>query len=106
MCIQCRVEFQQRGGPHVHCLKWLQDEKGEPAPTFWTTDKVQNESDREAENDEDMNEIMREDQILKIERIENIANMLISTSVSSAVCDKHYEEQMAKPASICRWKMQ
>ena len=40
-------------------------------------------------NDEKLN-------CLKDELIENIANMLISTSVSSAICDKHREEQISK----------
>ena len=34
-----RVEFQQRGAPHIHCLLWLQDDDGKPAPTFWTNDE-------------------------------------------------------------------
>ena len=31
-----RVEFQQRGAPHVHSLLWLKDKDGKDAPTFWT----------------------------------------------------------------------
>ena len=30
-----RVEFQQRGAPHVHSLLWLRNEKNEEAPNFW-----------------------------------------------------------------------
>ena len=30
-----RVEFQQRGAPHIHSLLWLKDQDNKPAPTFW-----------------------------------------------------------------------
>ena len=29
-----RIEFQQRGAPHVHSLLWLEDENGNKAPRF------------------------------------------------------------------------
>ena len=35
-----RVEFQQRGAPHVHSLLWLKDNKGNDATTFWEEDKT------------------------------------------------------------------
>ena len=71
-----RVEFQQRGAPHVHCLLWLEDDEGNPAPTFWSSDEEMDKN--QAEN--------------KIKMIEKIAVMLISTSVDSALCDDHYNE--------------
>ena len=69
-----RVEFQQRGAPHIHCLLWLQDSDDNPAPTFWSTD------DKE-DNQED-----------KIKDIERIASRLISASEDCALCDDHYNE--------------
>ena len=30
-----RIEFQQRGAPHVHSLLWMKNQKGEDAPNFW-----------------------------------------------------------------------
>ena len=34
-----RVEFQARGAPHIHCLIWLRDEKGNCPPTLWNESK-------------------------------------------------------------------
>merc|ERR1712121_4192 len=48
-----RIEFQQRGAPHVHALVWLQDQYGNQAPTFWN----QKESDSDlTENEESIEE--------------------------------------------------
>ena len=30
-----RIEFQQRGAPHVHALLWLKNQAGKDAPNFW-----------------------------------------------------------------------
>ena len=30
-----RIEFQQRGAPHVHSLVWLKDQDDQDAPNFW-----------------------------------------------------------------------
>ena len=84
-----RIEFQQRGAPHVHCLIWLQDNNGKAAPTFWTADENEQSTDEDTDNDEEKMQNLKNEQILKMEKIEDIANMLISTSVSSALCDKH-----------------
>ena len=40
-----RVEFQQRGAPHVHSLLWIQNEKDEEAPSFWYNDPSSDEFD-------------------------------------------------------------
>ena len=69
-----RVEFQQRGAPHIHCLLWLEDSEGNPAPTFWSTDD-------DEKNQED-----------KIKEIERIASKLVSVSEDSALCDDHDNE--------------
>ena len=31
-----RVEFQQRGAPHVYALLWLKNKNNEDAPTCWS----------------------------------------------------------------------
>ena len=71
-----RIEFQQRGAPHAHCLLWLQDDDGNPAPTFWSSTE-----ELEKDNKED-----------KIKMIEKIAELLISASIDSALCDDHHTE--------------
>ena len=73
-----RIEFQQRGAPHVHCLLWLEDDEGNPAPTFWSSEDEDATEEKLLEN--------------KVKRIENIAMMLISGSIDSALCDKHHSE--------------
>ena len=69
-----RVEFQQRGAPHIHCLLWLEDSEGNPAPTFWSTDD-------EEKNQEE-----------KIKKIERIASKLVFATEDSAICDDHDNE--------------
>ena len=69
-----RVEFQQRGAPHVHCLLWLEDDKNNPAPTFWISDS----DDSNLAN--------------KMEKIEKNAEMIISGSEDEAMCEKHYSQ--------------
>ena len=32
-----RVEFQQRGAPHIHSLLWMKTKDGKDAPSFWFT---------------------------------------------------------------------
>ena len=71
-----RVEFQQRGAPHIHALLWLQDDKKRPAPTFWTS-----------ENDSQG----KDDQLTKLEEIEKLASILISASKQDILCDIHHE---------------
>ena len=42
-----RIEFQQRGAPHVHSLLWMKNRKGKDAPSFWADPNVMT-----GENDE------------------------------------------------------
>ena len=72
-----RVEFQQRGAPHIHCLLWLKDSDGKLAPTFWNS-----EADCAEEKD----------QTTKMKEIENVAKVLISGCENSIMCDKHHKE--------------
>ena len=39
-----RVEFQQRGAPHIHCLLWLETENGEKPPSMWNEDQFDDET--------------------------------------------------------------
>jgi hypothetical protein len=71
-----RVEFQQRGAPHIHCLLWLEDNQGNCAPTFWNCESDEKKAD------------MKE----KVMKIEDIAIMLISASEDEAMCDEHHRE--------------
>merc|ERR1711867_24392 len=41
-----RIEFQQRGAPHVHSLLWLKNQVWEEAPSFWVEPTVQESQDR------------------------------------------------------------
>ena len=36
-----RIEFQQRGAPHLHSLLWLKNKVGDEAPSFWIDKKNQ-----------------------------------------------------------------
>ena len=42
-----RVEFQQRGAPHIHSLLWLKNKKLEDAPAYWKNEDIQNENPTE-----------------------------------------------------------
>ena len=68
-----RVEFQMRGAPHIHCLLWLEDEKGNSAPTFWTGNSK--------EENEDIGD--------KIKKIEKMASLITSASEDDAKCEYH-----------------
>ena len=63
-----RVEFQQKGAPNIHCLLWLQDEEGIPAPTFWTTDGDEQDGLEETENFDDKLNCFKSEQILKMSK--------------------------------------
>ena len=76
-----RVEFQQRGAPHIHTLLWLKDVNGKCAPTFWTTED--NSGGKEEQQD-------------KLKKIEKIASILISASETNMLCDIHHESAKAK----------
>ena len=77
-----RVEFQQRGAPHIHCLIWMEDNSGNSAPTFWNC---------ESDNDSGKDDIK-----IRIKKIEDIASVLISASEDEALCDKHHDELQSK----------
>ena len=67
-----RVEFQQRGAPHVHSLIWLKDQDGIDAPSFW---KIK-----------DGEKITEQDEERRIENVEKLADSLISTNPLDIRC--------------------
>ena len=44
-----RVEFQQRGAPHIHSLLWLKDRKGNDAPNYWLNSEGESKKDQRQE---------------------------------------------------------
>ena len=51
-----RIEFQQRGAPHVHSVLWLKDEENKEAPNFWFDPQTAKENTSDAAENNDMNE--------------------------------------------------
>ena len=82
-----RVEFQQRGAPHIHCLLWLEDTEGNPAPTFWNSGSEDKEKKYETKT--------------RMKNIEDIANMLISSSEDDAKCNDHQREIQKRRNESC-----
>ena len=81
-----RVEFQQRGSPHIHSLLWLKDEDGQEAPNFW----IQNNKEEQTE-DQNTNNIDNLNEDKKIELVEAFADSLISTSPEDISCIEHQQ---------------
>ena len=77
-----RIEFQQRGAPHVHSLLWLKNSGNEDAPSFWTEEEDQLQPSE-----------------IKQKNIEDFADMLISTSSDDMFCEKH-ETKKENPEEI------
>ena len=82
-----RIEFQQRGAPHVHSLLWLEDQNGDPAPTLWN-------------NEEECQTSMDGDKTIE-ERIEKSNDELISCSVELATCPAHSIEESEGECEDC-----
>ena len=79
-----RIEFQQRGAPHVHSLLWLKNSKGEDAPSFWS------EEDQYSDNEGSDNEEQRSNNLEeKKARIEEFVDFFISTSADDLRCKIH-----------------
>merc|ERR1712082_359655 len=83
-----RIEFQARGAPHVHALLWLEDEKGNRAPSLWN-----NESELESatEDDESLEK-----------KIEDSNNELVSCSEDDAKCPTHASEESLEECEDCK----
>ena len=72
-----RIEFQQRGAPHVHSLLWLKSKDGNDAPNYWT------------ENVEPQMENQYQAEIDRFSKIEKFTDFLISTSPENISCVNH-----------------
>ena len=78
-----RIEFQQRGAPHLHSLLWLKNKNGHDAPNFWSEAGVQSTSRDECET-----EMLQKDKE-KLEKVHNFIDLLISTSSDDISCQNH-----------------
>ena len=86
-----RVEFQQRGAPHLHSLLWMKNEDGDDAPSFWYSPKD--------------NEVMEpdEDSKIKMDEIANFAKFLLHTSSDEMTCKEHANQvSFSKDCENCR----
>ena len=83
-----RVEFQQRGAPHIHSLLWLKDQNDEDAPNFWNNEELT----REGEETEIELKIRKNQERMK--DIEKFADSLITTSPDDIKCMKHIQSDM------------
>ena len=78
-----RVEFQQRGAPHIHSLLWMKNENEEDAPNFFFTPTAQNDMPMEQNTDRaktGQNKSESNDQLQKrVKDIQDFADFLICT---------------------------
>ena len=83
-----RIEFQQRGAPHLHSLLWLKNKSGDDAPNFW----IEPETDIQKDEASDMSNINRnkvEEDQERIKNVEHFADFLTSTSSEDISCMRH-----------------
>ena len=76
-----RVEFQQRGSPHIHSVLWLKTLDGRDAPGFWINAEDLHKSNSTRSEDRES--------IDRIKTIENFANNLITSSPLEVHCKTH-----------------
>ena len=69
----------------MHSLVWLQNSKGEPAPTFWSQEDAEDTSGTADTSDVDHTEILAK----RKEKIEDFADKLTSTDPMTICCDEH-----------------
>ena len=79
-----RIEFQQRGAPHLHSLLWLKDENDDDAPSFWN-EEDHSSDDEEIDNEDQRCNVFEE----KKERIAKFVDYFISTSPADMRCKTH-----------------
>ena len=85
-----RIEFQQRGAPHVHSLLWMKNKDKEDAPNFCfiPKDSELDASTSEQNHLEDIDNI--EDQIKnRMNEDKKFEDFLISTNADDIKCDVH-----------------
>ena len=87
-----RVEFQQRGSPHIHALVWLKDQDDKDAPNFWV-----NCDDKEEVN---IDEIQR-----RLNKVEEFADQIVSTSPELMRCENHNtsDDENSNSCTECKY---
>ena len=70
-----RIEFQQRGAPHVHSLLWLKNEFNEDAPNIWSENLAELSDSKKRE-------------------VEEFTDLLIKTSPNDIFCEYHEDENV------------
>ena len=90
-----RVEFQQRGAPHIHSLLWMKNENEEDAPNFCFTPTAENEEQNDKNTDQakagtgpDVSKSNEQIQ-QRIDEIQDFADFLISTNPDTIRCNEH-----------------
>ena len=78
-----RVEFQQRGSPHIHSVLWLKTVDGRDAPGFWI-----NAEDLHKSNSTNINDREYESKD-RIKAIEDFASNLFTSSPLEMYCKTH-----------------
>ena len=73
-----RVEFQQRGAPHIHSLLWLKNKLNEDAPSIWVQENSNQNDFSKTDND-------------SLKRVEKFAEQLTSTNPDDMTCKDHDE---------------
>ena len=68
-----RVEFQQRGSPHVHSVIWLKDRDKMEAPSYYVNNDSPEDGDTGA----------------RVKKIEEMADLLVSTNPCYICCKDH-----------------
>ena len=85
-----RVEFQQRGAPHIHSLLWMKDQDGIDAPNFcFDMDEIQEDS---AEDNDPRSNVSNQLQ-QRIKEIEMFADFLMSTNPKEIKCELHHSNE-------------
>ena len=74
-----RVEFQQRGAPHVHSLLWLKNELNEDAPSFWIQENTNQDADVEY-----------------LKQVEKFADNIMTTNPDNITCKEHDQNLKAQ----------
>ena len=94
-----RIEFQERGAPHVHSLLWIKDEDDKDAPSFWVdpndpeksfSQEILSKTDGNASKQNKNEEVEHSDEIqTRVQEIDRFDNFIISTSLDDIYCGEH-----------------
>ena len=96
-----RVEYQQRGSPHIHSLLWLKDQENKDAPSFWYNKNEEKSKVSDTATSPRKNKLSRkkhpkinekddpEQNLQKVQQIQEFADFLLSTSPNDISCGIH-----------------